>query len=84
VQQALQFAQSGNAEVALVAMSLAVVTPGDWTVIPSELHDRIDQALVVCTHGKAGVESGRRFTVFVNSPDGRAVMRRYGFLLPGE
>jgi molybdate transport system substrate-binding protein len=84
VQQALQFAQSGNAEVALVAISLALVTPGAWTIIPGELHDRIDQALVVCTHGKAGVESGRRFTAFVGSAEGRAVMRRYGFLLPGE
>jgi molybdate transport system substrate-binding protein len=84
VQQALQFAQSGNAEVALVAMSLARVTPGDWTLIPGELHERIDQALVVCTQGKAGIDAGRRFTAFVNSADGRAIMRRYGFLLPGE
>jgi molybdate transport system substrate-binding protein len=84
VQQALQFAQSGNAEVALVAMSLATVTPGAWTLIPGELHDRIDQVLVVCSHGKAGVDAGRRFTAFVSSADGRAVMRRYGFLLPGE
>jgi molybdate transport system substrate-binding protein len=84
VQQTLQFAQSGNADVAIVAMSLATVTPGDWTVIPGELHDRIDQALVVCTHGKAGVEAGRRFTAFVSSADGREVMRRYGFLLPNE
>jgi molybdate transport system substrate-binding protein len=84
VQQALQFAQSGNADVAVVAMSLATVTPGEWTLVPGELHDRIEQALVVCTHGRAGVDAGRRFTAFVNSADGRAVMRRYGFLLPGE
>jgi molybdate transport system substrate-binding protein len=84
VQQALQFAQSGNADVALVAMSLAIVTPGDWVAVPGELHDRIDQALVVCTRGKAGVDAGRRFTAFVSSADGRAVMRKYGFLLPGE
>jgi molybdate transport system substrate-binding protein len=84
VQQTLQFAQSGNADVAVVALSLATVTPGDWTPVPAELHDRIDQALVVCNHGKAGVDAGRRFTAFVGSPEGRAVMRRYGFLLPGE
>lgn len=84
VQQALQFAQSGNADVALVAMSLATVTPGDWTVIPADLHGRLDQALVVCMHGKAGVAAGRRFAAFVSSADGRAVMRKYGFLLPGE
>jgi molybdate transport system substrate-binding protein len=84
VQQTLQFAQSGNAEVAIVAMSLATVTPGDWTEVPAELHDRIDQALVVCKNGKAGVDAGKTFVAFVQSPDGRAVMRKYGFLLPGE
>jgi molybdate transport system substrate-binding protein len=84
VQQTLQFAQSGNADVAIVALSLATVTPGDWAEVPSSLHDRIDQSLVVCTHGKAGVDAGKRFTAFVGSPEGRAVMRRYGFLLPGE
>ena len=84
VQQTLQFAQSGNADVAIVALSLATVTPGDWTEIPMAAHDRIDQALVVCTHGKAGADAGKRFTAFVASPAGRAVMRRYGFLLPGE
>jgi molybdate transport system substrate-binding protein len=84
VQQTLQFAQSGNADVAIVALSLATVTPGDWATVPPDLHDRIDQALVVCSHGTAGVDAGRRFTTFVGSPDGRTVMRKYGFLLPGE
>jgi molybdate transport system substrate-binding protein len=84
VQQTLQFAQSGNADVAIVALSLATVTPGDWAEIPTTMHDRIDQALVVCTHGKAGVDAGKRFTTFVSSPAGRTVMRKYGFLLPGE
>jgi hypothetical protein len=33
--------------------------------------------------GKADA-SARRFTAYVGSPDGREVMKRYGFLLPGE
>jgi molybdate transport system substrate-binding protein len=84
VQQTLQFAQTGNVDVALVALSLATVTPGDWTLVPPELHDPIDQAIVACTHGKSGADAGKRFAAFVNSPDGRAVMRKYGFLLPNE
>lgn len=84
VQQTLQFAQSGNADVAIVALSLARVTPGDFTVIPATLHDRIDQALVVCNGGKAGPDAGKAFIAFVQSPDGHALMRKYGFLLPGE
>ncbi len=84
VQQTLQFAQSGNAEVAIVALSLAVATPGDWTPIPADLHDPIDQALVVCARGKAGATLGRRFAAYVGSVEGRSVMHRYGFSLPNE
>lgn len=84
VQQTLQFAQSGNADVAIVAMSLATVTPGAASPIPQNLHDPIDQAMVACKGGKAGPEAGRAFIAFVQSADGHALMRRYGFLLPGE
>jgi molybdate transport system substrate-binding protein len=84
VQQTLQFAQSGNADVSIVALSLASVTPGHWTEIPTEEHDPIVQALVVCTHGKAGADAARKFAAFVQSSDGHAIMRKYGFLLPGE
>ena len=84
VQQTLQFAQSGNADVALVALSLATVTPGVAVDVPTELHDPIDQAMVVCTRGKAGTEAGRKFVAFVQSAEGHALMKRFGFLLPGE
>jgi molybdate transport system substrate-binding protein len=84
VQQTLQFAQSGNADVAVVALSLATVTPGEWTQIPTTLHDPIDQAMVACSRGKAGPAAGRKFIEFVQSAEGRDIMRKYGFLLPGE
>lgn len=84
VQQTLKFAQSGNADVAVVALSLATVTKdGEFSPIDGHLHQPIDQALVVCNHGKNAVD-GRKFTEFVNSTAGRTIMRRYGFLLPGE
>ena len=44
----------------------------------------LSQVLVACTRGQAGPASGRRFIAFVNSDAGRAVMHRFGFLLPGE
>jgi molybdate transport system substrate-binding protein len=84
VQQALQFAQSGNAEASLVALSLAITSGRPWTLVPSGLHDALNQGLVVCTGGKAGADAGRRFETYVRSADGRDVMRRHGFALPGE
>jgi molybdate transport system substrate-binding protein len=80
VQQTLQFAQSGNAEAAIVALSLAIVSDGSYLPIDPSRHQPLDQALVVCSKRK---DAGA-FTAFVNSPSGRAIMRRYGFLLPGE
>ncbi len=82
VQEALQFAKSGNADVAFVARSLATTSDGEWTAVPPELHDRIDQALVVCVRGRAGPAAGRRFTAFVVSAEARAVMQRFGFEAP--
>ena len=85
VQQALQFAQSGNAEVALVALSLALAAPaGGFVTVDEKLHAPLEQALVVCGKDATRVARARSFAAFVASPDGRSIMRRYGFLLPGE
>jgi len=89
VQQALEFAQSGNAEVAIVALSLALTANGKYTAIDGSWYDRIDQAMVVCKGSAASnasgpSESAKTFTAFVASAEGRAIMRRHGFLLPGE
>jgi molybdate transport system substrate-binding protein len=83
VQQTLQFAQSGNVEAAIVALSLAVQSEGDYLPIDPSLHAPLDQEMVACGHSAARAE-GERFIEFVGSPEGRAIMRRYGFLLPGE
>jgi molybdate transport system substrate-binding protein len=83
VQQTLQFAQSGNAEAAIVALSLAMATDGDWVPVDPALHRPLDQAMVICGHSPARAEA-EKFTAFVSSPDGRAIMRRFGFILPGE
>jgi molybdate transport system substrate-binding protein len=84
VRQTFQFAETGNAETAIVALALVV---GDvknpWTLVDDTLHPPIAQALAVCLGGK-NREGGRAFARFVNSDEGRAVMKQYGFLLPGE
>jgi molybdate transport system substrate-binding protein len=84
VQQTLQFARSGNAEVALVALSLATVSGGHFFPVDESLHQPIDQALVVCGKDPARLARARAFAAFVAAPEGHAILRRYGFLLPGE
>ena len=84
IQQTLQFAQTGNAEAAIVALSLAMVDKkGVHVTIDETLHKPIDQALVVCKRG-TNQATAREFATFVNSEQGRAIMRRFGFVLPGE
>ena len=83
VQQTMQFAQTGNAEVALVALSLTRGSDGDWLLVDDTLHAPIDQALAVVAQSKRP-ELARRFTAFVAAAPGRAIMRAHGFLLPGE
>jgi molybdate transport system substrate-binding protein len=80
VQQTLQFAQSGNVEAAVVALSLAVVADGSYLPIDPTQHQPLDQAMLVCSKRRDAAD----FAAFVNSPSGRVIMRRYGFLLPGE
>jgi len=84
VQQTLQFAQTGNVDAAIVALSLAIVAKdGAYVAVDDSLHKPIDQALVVCKNG-GNADSGKQFAEFVSGAEGRAIMKRYGFLLPGE
>jgi molybdate transport system substrate-binding protein len=84
VRQTLQFAETGNVDAAIVALSLVVNDRDNpWLLVDEAFHRPIDQALAVCKRG-ASREGGDAFARFVSSEGGRQVMRRYGFLLPGE
>jgi molybdate transport system substrate-binding protein len=69
--------------VGIVALSIAGVPEVTGTLLPAELHDPINQALAVIK-GTPREETARAFIAFVGSPAGREIMKRYGFLLPGE
>lgn len=86
VQQTLQFAQTGNADVTITALSLALTAGGPYVSIDTSMHDPLDQAMVVCKGGPGGgkTNEAKQFEEFVGSPDGRAIMRKHGFLLPGD
>jgi molybdate transport system substrate-binding protein len=82
VRQALQYAQTGNADAALVARSLVHGASGGAALpVDPALHAPLDQALVVCRRG-ADEAGGRRFAELVASPLGREVLQRHGFTLP--
>jgi molybdate transport system substrate-binding protein len=84
VQQAFELAQSGNADAAIVGLSLAIGTSrGSWALVDEALYAPIDQSLVVCKHG-TNEAGARRLKAFIEAPAGRTILRKYGFLMPGE
>ena len=78
IRQTLQFAETGNVEVSIVALSLSVQSHGRWTLIPEELHQPINQGLAIMKSTK-NEQDARQFVAFVNGPQGRAIMQKYGF-----
>lgn len=83
VRMALQYTETGNTDVSIVALSLSVQSKGRWTLIPEELHKPLDQALAVIRDTRNEQEA-RSFAAFINGSTGRPIMRKYGFNLPGE
>lgn len=83
ISDTLRLAETGNVDVAIVALSLSLASDGGWTLIDDTLHTPIDQALAVIAATDHEAEA-RAFCGFVNGAQGREIMRRYGFVLPGE
>ncbi len=82
-----QFVQTGNAQVGIIALSLAVnpelARRGGYWLIPDELHAPLEQGFII-TRRAAGNDLARRFADYMESHPARAVMTKYGFVLPGE
>ena len=83
-----RLAASGNADAAIVALSLALAADeagdGRWTLIDEDLHEPLQQDLIVVAEDARRAALAARFIDHVGSDEGREVMRRFGFLLPGE
>ena len=78
IRQTLQYAETGNVEVAIVALSLSVQSNGRWVLIPEELHQPIDQGIGVLKTTENEIKA-RAFSDFVNSDKGREILKKYGF-----
>lgn len=86
IAHAAQMAQSGAAQVGIIALSLAMapgLTEQPHQLIDEHLHNPLTQAFVI-TRRAADKPQAQAFAGFMASPEAHAIMRRYGFLLPGE
>jgi len=85
VSQAAQFALSGNAQGGIVAWSLAlapeVAARGTHALVPEAMHAPLRQRMALL---KDAGETARLFHGYMQDEEARTIMRRYGFVLPGE
>lgn len=82
-----QFIDSGAADAGIVALAL-VLSPtmegkGAWTLIPAEWHEPLEQGFAI-TARAADNPLATAFADYMASEPARTIMRRYGFVLPGE
>lgn len=78
VLQALQFAESGNTDAAIVAASVAFGAGGNSVPVPEGTFTPLIQTSAVIK-ASLHADEARRFVAFVRSADGQAVLSRYGF-----
>lgn len=87
VAQTAQFAQTGAADIGVIALSLAINpelrSKGGYALIPDTLHSPLEQAYVITRRGGEKALS-KVFARYMTSTEARRIMIRYGFALPGE
>lgn len=82
--QTMSFVESGNAELGFLALS-QVMDPkikgrgGRWDV-PSDLHEPIQQDVVLLAKGKEN-PAAKALMDFIGGPQGKAIIERYGYEL---
>jgi molybdate transport system substrate-binding protein len=85
IAQTAQFIDSGNADIGIIAHSLAVAprmkANGRFWEIPLDAFPRLEQAGLVLS-GAKNAEAAREFRKFMTSERGQNVLKNHGFILP--
>ena len=87
VSQAAQFAESGNAQAALIPLALAVSSAmkaaGSYKQLPPDSYPELQQgvAIVSSSHHKKAAQA---FIDYISSPEGAGILKQYGFRVPAQ
>jgi len=83
--QASQFVETGDAQAGIIPLSLAVQGRDRfrYVLIDQSLYTPLRQAAAVVARSRQP-DLARAFIEFLNGPQGRPIMKKYGFVLPGE
>src|SRR5438874_5617560 len=85
ISQTAQFVQTGEADIGILALALAVAPTmretGAYWEIPLDAYPRLEQGAVLLKAAR-NPKAAREFLEYVKSADGAAVFKRYGFSIP--
>jgi molybdate transport system substrate-binding protein len=85
ISQTAQFVQSGNADIGLLALSLAVAPnlkeKGRYELVPTSDYPPIEQAAVIIKSSKK-IATAKQFLAYMKKPEIVSLMRDYGFVVP--
>ena len=83
IAQTAQYAQTGAADIGIIALSLALSptmqqTGGKYWLIPANAHQPLEQGFVLLPHSKDNA-GAQRFAVFFSSKKATGILRGFGF-----
>ncbi len=85
IEHATQMVRTGAADAGIIALSLArnpeMSKQGGYSLIDSSLHGSLAQAFVITKRAKDSALA-RRFAAYVQTPESRKTIEKYGFVLP--
>jgi molybdate transport system substrate-binding protein len=85
ISQTAQFVQSGNADIGIIALSLALAPTmkhkGKYFEVPADDYPPIEQAAVIIKSSKK-IDLAKKFLAFVKQPEATEILQRYGFVVP--
>jgi molybdate transport system substrate-binding protein len=87
IAQTAQFVESGSADAGILALSLAMAPPmrakGRYWMIPLDAYPPLEQGGVILAWAQH-VQAAQALRAFLTGAAGRAILKQYGFMLPGE
>ncbi len=78
IQQTMQFAQSGNADAAIVSLSLGLHAAGKFVPLADSTHAPLVQAMGVVAASQHQ-DAALKFEAYVLSKQGQAILKKHGF-----
>jgi molybdate transport system substrate-binding protein len=87
ITQTTQFVESGNAQVGLIALSLALhpelSKKGGYARVPDDWHQPLLQGFILTKRGE-GNKVAERFIKFMETNEVKNILLRYGYTLPSK